>query len=411
MLNKEKKIWRYPWLFPEGFAISFALIISGVIIEVIFNSAKISLPVFPNNVLALIFIIAIILLSYYFYKATHLIKWLSSIPAAVTSIISLVILSMLMGILPQNDSANSDFLKLTGLSHIFQSAEFIISCFYLIIILGFTIVKRAYHFSFKSTGFILNHLGLWIIIISLLFGSGDIKNLSFYCYRDKPVNKGFNRSFKLFHSPFAIQLVKFEMEEYPPHLVLFENKTGKIIDEKNNSQYEIIPNKRYILRNNEIVINKFIEESACKDDDFFPLKGKGSCPSALLTVKNSGSSTCFNGWVTCGSDKYSPVYINVDNNYSVTMSVPEPKKFISFLKIIFIDGNIKYAKIQVNKPFSYNGWKFYQVGYDTKSGKYSDYSIIQAVYDPWLSLTYSGIIFLIAGSLFLLLHINNLKEY
>jgi hypothetical protein len=253
----------------------------------------------------------------------------------------------------------------------------------------------------------LNHSGLWVIVVCGLLGSGDIKSLNFYCYLNKPTNKAFDKSLKMYHVPFYLQLEKFDIDEYSPHLVIFDSKTGEIFDKKNNYQYEIIQDKKYITDNYEIIIVKYLNESIYKSVEFIKSNEEGSCPSVFLSVKNLKSGKIISGWVTCGSNKYSPVFIKIDDNYSITLSKPEPKKYISSLTIIAKDGNIKKIKIQVNKPFNYQGWKLYQVSYDTNSGKFSDYSIIQAVYDPWLKVTYTGIILLIAGSFFLLIQRSN----
>jgi hypothetical protein len=64
-------------------------------------------------------------------------------------------------------------------------------------------------------------------------------------------------------------------------------------------------------------------------------------------------------------------------------------------------GHTKRIKIEVNKPTRFKGWKLYQISYDTKMGKYSSLSVIEAVKDPWLPVVYIGILFLIAGAIYL----------
>ena len=63
------------------------------------------------------------------------------------------------------------------------------------------------------------------------------------------------------------------------------------------------------------------------------------------------------------------------------------------------DGKQLSTIIEVNKPFSVNGWKLYQLGYNDKEGKWSSYSTIELVKDPWLPVVYSGIVLLLLGSL------------
>jgi cytochrome c biogenesis protein ResB len=57
--------------------------------------------------------------------------------------------------------------------------------------------------------------------------------------------------------------------------------------------------------------------------------------------------------------------------------------------------------VEVNKPYKARGWNFYQLGYEEKMGPASQLSIIEAVYDPWLPLVYTGIFLMIAGALYL----------
>jgi cytochrome c biogenesis protein ResB len=64
-------------------------------------------------------------------------------------------------------------------------------------------------------------------------------------------------------------------------------------------------------------------------------------------------------------------------------------------------GAAKDALIEVNKPVSMDGWKIYQLSYDTAMGKWSRYSVFELVKDPWLPAVYTGIAMLLAGALFL----------
>ena len=56
------------------------------------------------------------------------------------------------------------------------------------------------------------------------------------------------------------------------------------------------------------------------------------------------------------------------------------------------------------------GWKLYQVSYDVRKGKWSEYTIIEAVKDPWLPLIYIGFYMLLAGALLLIWQGANLNR-
>jgi hypothetical protein len=85
------------------------------------------------------------------------------------------------------------------------------------------------------------------------------------------------------------------------------------------------------------------------------------------------------------------------------MLTSSPKRYASEITILTPDGEEKNLTLEVNKPFGYNSWKIYQSGYDSRLGKYSELSILELVYDPWLKVVYTGIFMLFFGSLYLML--------
>ena len=59
--------------------------------------------------------------------------------------------------------------------------------------------------------------------------------------------------------------------------------------------------------------------------------------------------------------------------------------------------------IEVNKPFSVNGWQIYQFSYDERFGKNNTVSIFELVTDPWLPYVYIGIGMMLLGALLMFL--------
>lgn len=77
----------------------------------------------------------------------------------------------------------------------------------------------------------------------------------------------------------------------------------------------------------------------------------------------------------------------------------QPKRFASDIQIVTRSGKNIQATVDVNKPIEIEGYKIYQFGYDEEAGKYSRYSILELVRDPWLKGTYIGIYMLLIGAL------------
>ena len=80
------------------------------------------------------------------------------------------------------------------------------------------------------------------------------------------------------------------------------------------------------------------------------------------------------------------------------MSNPEPRRYASVIDIYTEDGKNEQAEVEVNKPYSINGWKIYQLSYDEEMGKWSTYSVFELVLDPWLPVVYIGIYLLLVGA-------------
>ena len=82
---------------------------------------------------------------------------------------------------------------------------------------------------------------------------------------------------------------------------------------------------------------------------------------------------------------------------------PEKHKGMHFVKsykstILIKDGDaLKKSVIEVNKPFSFGGYDFYQYGYDEE---YPSQTVLQVVKDPGLPLVYAGYFILLLGMVF-----------
>jgi cytochrome c biogenesis protein ResB len=66
--------------------------------------------------------------------------------------------------------------------------------------------------------------------------------------------------------------------------------------------------------------------------------------------------------------------------------------------------------IEVNHPFTIDGWKIYQLNYDTSRGKWSEISVLELVKDPWLPAVYTGIFMLAVGAVCMIFTANRRKE-
>ncbi|MCD6556769.1 MAG: hypothetical protein J7K64_06210 [Bacteroidales bacterium] len=410
-MGKEKlkrKLFHGTWQYKEGFVISVLLILLGIFIGFI-TKKPINFPEFPLNLSISISYSLLIIVLYKFERDHKIIKWLSSIPAAVTSMVLFAVTSALLGIIPQTDPGmilKDDFWFDIGFKHLSTSWLLGFSYLFFLTSLGFATIKIAYPFKFKRLGTLLSHLGLYIIILAGIAGSSDAKRTYFVLNKDAaPTNivKDFfsDTQYKL---PFKLQLVKFDISEYNPKIVLVEKKTNKLLMPESNQHFIIHKNDEENFLDWKIKIKTFYKYAYPSDSlyqEFTSTNAFASLPAAEVEVYDKNDSIIKSAWMTCGNFAWSRKNIDVNNNYYFAMLQPEAKEYSSKVKAYLPDGKTEEFLLKVNGPKMVDGWKLYQTSYNEQMGKWSNYSVIEAGKDPWLPVVYSGIFLLIAGALYL----------
>ncbi len=411
----DRKLWAKPWGYIEGYFIAFGLLFTGFALEIITKGKEINLSHYPYNFIALGILIAIIFVLYVFFSKNHVVRWLSSVPAALSSIGLLTFLSMLLGFIAQDDKTASTIVNLLRLSHLTSSYPFAFSLIFFLLTLGLVIIRRANKITVKNSGFLLNHIGLWVTIAAASLGSGDIYRLRMSLYENENYNYiSYDNSNKAYEMNFALKLLKFKIDQYSPNIVIVNEKTRKALPVKgksvsqlakglviNNLNWEIkvleyyfdaLPNSKYKGQSPDV--NEGNMEFIQKDS-------LGSAPAAYVIVTNKITNQTKSGWITCGSFMFNSEGLSLEDDFVLLMTSSEAKKYSSKLQYITKDNKEGTFLLQVNKPFSLNNWKIYQIGYDENLGKWSNLSIVELVKDPWLTWVYIGMGMLLIGAGFI----------
>ena len=88
----------------------------------------------------------------------------------------------------------------------------------------------------------------------------------------------------------------------------------------------------------------------------------------------------------------------------------EPQRYLSRVELMTEAGLHAFADIEVNRPLSVEGWKIYQLSYDTSMGRWSETSVLELVRDPWLPFVYVGLGMMMLGAVFMFLSLQRRKE-
>ena len=203
---------------------------------------------------------------------------------------------------------------------------------------------------------------------------------------------------------FTIKLNKFDIEYYRPNLAIYNNKTEKLEMGKAEKLEAAEVGAKYNWRDWQFKVEKYIPWSLREGSMYRPADSiMGSGPAGYVIGVNTKTGASVKGWIFGGSFLFNGTWIKLDDNYSLVFTQQTAKKFYSNINIYHNDGDhYKNIVIEVNKPYKVKGWKIYQTGYDEVYGKWSESSIFELVYDPWLPVVYIGIAMLLLGSFYLL---------
>ncbi len=398
-IQKNKRaFWEHPWSYMESFFIGIGLLLTGFIIELSIPSSEAFLIAYPYNILFLGGYVLILFVVYKWFSDIQLIRWLTKVPASISSIVLVTFMVMIMGIVPQIPSENN-FVTKFGLNHITTHWAFLLILFQFLTCLGLVTVKRLLQFSWANFGFVVSHLGLFIALVAGVLGSGDLQRLSLNVYEGKASFTAFDDDNQEVHLPFAFYLNDFIIEEYSPKLALVDNKSGSIAHNNGKNLYLVEKGETYYFQDIEVHIKDYLANAGKHGPKYFFVNEVGSPPAAFVSVKNSKNDSLVEGWISSASFRYPYESLKINEEYSIVMTIPEPKEFSSDIDILTKEGERIHAVLKVNESFPYKGWDIYQLSYDETMGKWSDLSVIELVRDPWLPVIYTGIFMMIAGAL------------
>lgn len=399
-INKQKKTWQFPRGYRDSFLISLSILLIGFIIEWVSGNTFIRLPGWPVNLILILIVISYIIIVQKFFK-TSIVKWFSSTPAAISAISILTFLILLMGFIPQNDKTLTGFVKMIGLTHVTTSWPYLLCSFYLILILGFTIVRRFLPFTIKNFAFFLNHFGLFIVIVTASLGAADLWRLNMQLGEGRAIFTAYDHNGNSYNLPFAIKLLDFKIKEYPANIGLYSLKDRKLKIDKKTQLVEATEGNSKILGNWNIIIEKYMSESKKDSLGYDTSSVIGAAPAAYIKVVNKINQEEISSWVSSGSFNSPIKTLALTSDIELVMTIPKAQEYSSNIRVFESMEKYKDYTIKVNEPMKIQGWTIYQTGYNEKMGKWSNISIIELVRDPWLPAVYVGIFMLLAGSLYL----------
>jgi hypothetical protein len=379
------------------------------------GAPPIKLLAWPVN-LVLAAVLAVLCLSSRFFRARKAVRFFSSVPFSVILIGAIALFSLAMGLIPQYspqateippDLASHFFPRLMSRLGFYKvTSSWPFDCLYFIILvaLGTTIVVK---FSFKRKIFALNHLGLWLILLAAGLGAAD-REREIMRVPEGGVEWRSSQGDEIKELDLAIRLDDFIMEQYPARLTLFDPVMGEILPSEEKPDFYQIDTRSPIgrLGKYQIEVLNFLPLATPAGEGIFTRAIiNGAVQAAQVKATDLDSGEVYSGWLSAGNDFIPTVPLmlgpggTVEGAHSpvLLMVNPEPKSFLSKVKVFTAQGQEIESEVSVNHPLRAGQWLIYQYDYDSASGPASAWSGFELVKDRWLYLAYAGFIILAVG--------------
>lgn len=401
--------------YAESFYFQLGLVAVGLSLQWLTGSLPSVVTHWPVNSFLFIGCLVGFPLLYLATQKSRLTKWIGSIPNAIMSIAFFAVLTIIMGIFPQHASDGhthggvEGIIEKLGFYEMTSSWAFSFILAWFGISLAFSTLKRCFPLDKKNTGYLLGHAGLWITLLAATLGSGDLQRLQISVDEGNTEWRATDNDGHVYELDMAVNLIDFSMTVFPPKLVLAEMRDGDLYSvEGQGNLIELTDTPvgtKHQLSDYNITVNKYIKDAFFVQQGYVESPQDGAAEAVEITVTGGGLEAPITEWVSAGSYLQPPSFLKINDQFSIAMPMPDPKSFVSEVQLLGKDEAPVQTTIEVNKPYSYAGFKVYQLSYDDRYGKWSPNSVLEVIIDPWLPVVYFGI-FLMLGSAVYMIYLS-----
>ncbi len=420
-------MWKQPWTYPEGTAIAAGLLVVGLMLQMSVGPLDWAVFCWPANIIALgVFVLGLIA-AFLCRGRSYAVRFLTTAGAAVPALAFAAVLTVVMGLTPQVAATRRPSDPL-GLTRMLCFWPFILIYIYVSVIVGLVAIGQISRFTWRRLPSLLCHTGLFVVLVCGTLGSADMQRVRMYCEQGKPEWRALNERQDVVELPLAIQLERFTIDEYPPKLMMVDSagipippdKPATLLIDSTFSGGSLGGWTLRIVRRLDNAAPAVLAGMACSMPEemmgrlqmdslgmalnrggFVPYSGRGA--QCALLVRATWGSAVREGWVSCGSYLFPYQGLKLPDGRTVAMPAREPERYASLVDIYTRSGKNIRTTIEVNRPFTVDGWKVYQLSYNEQMGKWSTLSVFELVRDPWLPAVYAGIFLLLAGAVLMLI--------
>ena len=199
-----------PWKMTDGFFFGGSLVVAGLLLQVVHGPVIWDVLSMPANVILLLSFFFLLVLVYVFKKKVRLFAWMASPAAAVPSIVLALVLTIVMGLTAQ--------VPYRGwLGNMIAFWPFVLIYIWMTFVVGLVALNHLSRItrSWREVSAALNHLGLFVVLVSATLGSADKQTLEMTLTEGETQTKAARADGYLVETGLSIRLDDFIMETYP----------------------------------------------------------------------------------------------------------------------------------------------------------------------------------------------------
>ena len=199
------------WGMTEGCFFCCGLVAVGILLQQLTGPVRWDMMAWPINVLVLLVLLFGILLMHLSRKKVRLFRWMATLQAGIPAMITCAMLTLLMGVTRQVPSGHQPTESI-GITSMLSFWPFVLSYLWLIILVGMTCLTRLRLPIWPNIPFLLNHLGLFIALVTGTLGNVDMQRLRMITQEGKTEWRAVDAQNRLHELPIAIELHDFSIE-------------------------------------------------------------------------------------------------------------------------------------------------------------------------------------------------------
>lgn len=213
-----------------------SLFLAGTALQLYNGCVDSSMLFYPWNWVAVVNYLYILILLYAKQDSIKCVRRIYDRPAYLTSLLSMLVLTLLFGLIPQNASIGG-VIDLLGFNQMSSSWIFVLFLIHFMTVLGMKVIEDVHHWRKRSIPVVLIHTSFFIILVASVFGSGEKVRLWVTAVEGHPVSMGITDRGERVELPFTILLKDFSLEEYPPAVHLLPDGSEVVMPRREVKEY------------------------------------------------------------------------------------------------------------------------------------------------------------------------------